>query len=235
MNSNLPRLTVALIIFLGLHASAAWGSCSPIVVDVGKNGIELGSAGVGVYFDVDNNGRPNHVQWVKAGGDEAFLALDRNGNGIVDNGSELFGVGTPMIFEGTNAPNGFVGLAQYDSIELGGNDDGYITNDDAIWSALRLWRDINADGISAGDEMFTPEAFRDHIVRDHSQVRQALRPCGKHPSLLGVGCGHGPTKEGGDGRRLFPRDIAAQHLSYPHGCVIAIAAPRTRLTNFPPA
>ena len=159
MNSNLPRLSVALIIILGLHASAAWASCSPIVVDVGKNGIELGSAGVGVYFDVDNNGRPNHVQWVKAGGDEAFLALDRNGNGIVDNGSELFGVGTPMIFEGTNAPNGFVGLAQYDSIELGGNDDGYITNDDAIWSALRLWRDINADGISAGDEMFTPEAL----------------------------------------------------------------------------
>ena len=159
MNSILPRLTAAFILFLGLPATVAWGSCSPIVVDVGKNGIELGSAGVGVYFDVDNNGRPNRVQWVKAGGDEAFLALDRNGNGIVDNGSELFGVGTPMIFEGTNAPNGFVGLAQYDSIELGGNDDGYVTNDDAIWSALRLWRDINADGISAGDEMFTPEAL----------------------------------------------------------------------------
>ena len=52
-------------------SSNAWGVCSPIVIDVGGNGIELGSAGVTVSFDVDNNGIPNHVQWVKPGGDEA--------------------------------------------------------------------------------------------------------------------------------------------------------------------
>ena len=142
-----------------IPCAAAWATCSPIVVDVGKNGIELGAAGVGVYFDVDNNGMPNHVQWVKPGGDEAFLALDRNGNGVVDNGGELFGVGTPLFFEGSNAPNGFVGLAQYDSIELGGNDDGFITEEDTIWPALRLWRDINADGVSTREEMLTPERF----------------------------------------------------------------------------
>jgi hypothetical protein len=159
MNSILPRLTVAFTIFLGLQASAAWATCSPIIVDVGRDGIDLGAAGVGVYFDVDNNGRLNHVQWVKPGGDEAFLALDRDGNGVVDNGSELFGVGTPMLLEGTNAPNGFVGLAQYDSAALGGNDDGYVTSDDAIWSQLRLWRDINADGVSTPEEMFTPESL----------------------------------------------------------------------------
>jgi hypothetical protein len=62
-----------------------------------------------------------------------------------------------MLLEGTNAPNGFVGLAQYDLPALGGNDDGYITNADAIWPALRLWRDSNADGISTADEMFAPE------------------------------------------------------------------------------
>jgi hypothetical protein len=159
MNNIFPRVAGALIVFLGLQAGAAWATCSPIIVDVGRDGIDLGAAGVGVYFDVDNNGRLNHVQWVKPGGDEAFLALDRDGNGVVDNGSELFGVGTPMLLEGTNAPNGFVGLAQYDSAVLGGNDDGYITSDDAIWSQLRLWRDINADGVSTPEEMFTPESL----------------------------------------------------------------------------
>ena len=151
------NITAALVLSIILPCASAWATCSPIVIDVGRNGVELGAAGVGVYFDVDNNGIANHVQWVKPGGDEAFLALDRNGNGVVDNGGELFGVGTPLVFEGTNAPNGFVGLAQYDAIELGGNNDGYITQDDAIWSALRLWRDINADGVSTGDEMFNPE------------------------------------------------------------------------------
>ena len=71
----------------------------------------------------------------------------------VDDGSELFGVGTPMILENRNAPNGFVGLAQYDSRLLGGNDDGSISEADAIWPQLRLWIDQNADGVSTRDEM----------------------------------------------------------------------------------
>jgi hypothetical protein len=149
----------ALLLAALLSCSPALGACSPIVLDVGRNGIELGAAGVTVEFDVDNNGIPNHVQWVKPGGDEAFLAVDRNGNGVVDNGGELFGVGTPMVFDGANAPNGFVGLAQYDSIELGGNDDGYVTRDDAIWSVLRLWRDMDANGVSTPNEVFALERF----------------------------------------------------------------------------
>jgi len=158
--SNIPvRIAIPLLALLGLCAGVARATCSPIVVDVGQDGIELGAAGVGVWFDVDNNGLPNHVQWVRPGGDEAFLAVDRNGNGVVDNGGELFGVGTPMVFEGREAPNGFVGLAQYDLPALGGNDDGYITSADAIWPALRLWRDANADGVSTRDEMFTPGQF----------------------------------------------------------------------------
>ncbi|HEY7377410.1 MAG TPA: hypothetical protein VH542_01880 [Steroidobacteraceae bacterium] len=158
MNSSI-RIAIAVLVFFGLPASVAWATCSPIVVDIAQDGIELGPAGVGVWFDVDNNGIRNHVQWVKPGGDEAFLAVDRNGNGVVDNGGELFGVGTPMVFEASEAPNGFVGLAQYDLPALGGNDDGYITSADAIWPSLRLWRDRNADAISTADEMFTPARF----------------------------------------------------------------------------
>jgi hypothetical protein len=139
-------------ILLALGATSAWGQCSPIVVDLDMDGILFGPAGRGVYFDVNADGFPDLVQWVRPGGDEAFLVLDRNGNGLVDDGSELFGVGTPL-FEGGKAPNGFVGLAQYDQPLLGGNDDGLISAGDPIWSRLALWLDSNADGVSTPDEM----------------------------------------------------------------------------------
>jgi len=147
------QVLLAALLFLAFGSGSAFARCSPIVIDLGTNGIKLGPAGVGVYFDVNADGVRDHVQWVRRGGDEGFLALDRSGNGLVDDGSELFGVGTPLILEGRNAPNGFVGLAQYDQRQLGGNEDGLITNSDAIWSQLRVWIDANADGVSSYDEM----------------------------------------------------------------------------------
>jgi len=143
------------LLLAALGSANAWGGCSPIVIDLGNDGIHLGEAGVGVYFDVNADGVRDHVQWVRRGGDEGFLALDRTGNGIVDDGAELFGVGTPLILEGRSAPNGFVGLAQYDSRQLGGNDDGLITDADAIWPQLRIWIDLDADGVSTIQEMRT--------------------------------------------------------------------------------
>ena len=147
-----------LCLLLCLVATGAWAQCSPIVVDTLKDGITLGPAGRTVSFDVNADGFPDTVQWVRPGGDDAFLALDRNRNGVVDNGSELFGVGTPL-FEGGNALNGFVGLAQYDQPLLGGNDDGVISRADAIWPELMLWIDVNADGIATSEEMRRPESL----------------------------------------------------------------------------
>ena len=111
---HLQRFFIAGLLAAAACGGNAWARCSPIVIDLGNNGINLGEAGIGVYFDVNADGVRDHVQWVRRGGDEGFLALDRNGNGLVDDGGELFGVGTPLILEGRNAPNGFVGLAQYD-------------------------------------------------------------------------------------------------------------------------
>src|SRR3970282_597224 len=116
LNLKLRIVAAVLLIF---QSASAWGVCSPIVIDLGKDGIQLGEAGVGVRFDVNNDGLFDHLQWVRPGGDEAFLVLDRNANGVVDNGAELFGIGTPMFFEGGKASNGFVGLAQYDSLPVG--------------------------------------------------------------------------------------------------------------------
>jgi hypothetical protein len=63
------------------------------------------------------------------------------------------------VLEGRNAPNGFVGLAQYDARELGGNDDGLITNADAIWPQLRIWLDLDANGVATLEEMRTLKSF----------------------------------------------------------------------------
>jgi hypothetical protein len=161
------------------YSGSAWSrACTPIVIDLRNDGIKLGRAGVGVHFDVNADGVRDHVQWVRPGGDEGFLALDRSGNGLVDDGAELFGVGTPMILEGRNAPNGFVGLSQYDSRSLGGNDDGLITEADAIWRQLRIWLDVNADGVSTYDEMRTLGSYGITALETIPKIRKHVDEAG---------------------------------------------------------
>ncbi|WDE01002.1 hypothetical protein [Thalassomonas actiniarum] len=131
----------------------------PIVIDLGQDGIHFGDAGVGVNFDLLNNGQPKLMQWVKANENDAFLVWDANGNGVVDNGSELFGSGSTLLNSGVKAANGYEALGQFDLEELGGNNDGFITSADNVWSSLSLWLDLNADGISTVEEMLSLEEF----------------------------------------------------------------------------
>jgi hypothetical protein len=177
MNKSVRTAGAGLLLIL-LAPAFSWAGCSPIVIDLGQDGIELGKPGAGVFFDVNADGVSDHVQWVRAGGDEGFLAMDRSGNGLVDNGAELFGVGTPLVLDGRNAPNGFVGLAQYDTRELGGNDDGWITDADAIWPQLRIWLDANADGVSTIDEMRTLKSFGLTALETIPKVRKRVDEAG---------------------------------------------------------
>lgn len=60
----------------------------PLIIDLGKKGIELTNVENGVHFDIDKNGFAEKTAWTD--GEDGFLVLDRNGNGFIDDGGELF-------------------------------------------------------------------------------------------------------------------------------------------------
>lgn len=119
----------------------------PLVLDLDGDGIETTGLRDGAFFDYDGNGLATLTGWVAR--DDGLLVMDRNGDGLVNDASELFG-DQSILVSGEKALNAFQALA-----ELDGNGDGRIDVSDKAYSQLRVWRDLDGDGYSSPNELFT--------------------------------------------------------------------------------
>ena len=117
-------------------------SRTPLVIDLDGDGLDLTSLyNAAVSFDLDGDGREEYTGWVQP--DDAFLVMDWNGDGMINDGTELFG-------DATGYEDGFAALAALDE-----NGDGVIDAQDSLFSLLQIWQDLNGNGISEAGELMT--------------------------------------------------------------------------------
>lgn len=119
----------------------------PLAVDLDGDGIETVSQNAGIVFDTDADGLKTGTSWLK--GDDGWLVIDKNNNGKIDNGSELFG-DAYVKQDQTKAKDAYDALGDVDS-----NHDGMITAADAKFAELKIWQDKNQNGISEANELKT--------------------------------------------------------------------------------
>ena len=137
--SQMAAFTTAQFQFLNLS--------TPIILDLNGDGVKTLSISSGVKFDMFADGQNVNTGWVSKG--DGLLVLDRNQDGTINDGSELFGSSTTLA-SGLKAADGYVALRELDS-----NSDGSISSEDAAFGDLRIWVDSNSDGLSGAGEVKT--------------------------------------------------------------------------------
>jgi hypothetical protein len=120
---------------------------SPLVLDLNGDGVHTVDTSAGVVFDLAGTGHKQVTSWVDR--HDGLLAIDLNGDGQINSGTELLGSGTQLA-DGSKAADGWQALAQHDT-----NADGKIDAADAVFSQLRVWVDANGDGVTDAGELST--------------------------------------------------------------------------------
>ncbi|PPK76541.1 hypothetical protein B0F87_103148 [Methylobacter tundripaludum] len=162
----------------------------PLTLDLDGDGIETvpPSSTNPILFDHDGDGVKSGTGWIKP--DDGFLVLDRNGNGSIDDGTELFGDSTPLLDAAGNvtgkAADGFDALAQQDS-----NGDGVVNSSDANFADLRVWQDLNQDGISQANELKTLDELGIAGINVGKTEHSKVLPGGNEIADLGTGAASG--------------------------------------------
>ena len=154
------RDQIALAVYHPAYGFAAPGKAfkdyqSPVILDLDRDGefsmIDVWNDDKPVAFDLNGDGLVVRTGWVA--GNDAFLALDVNGDGKINSGVELFGeysAGAKPDHNGRTFKNGYLALGAHDK-----NYDGIIDSQDAVFKKLLIWRDKNHDGTSQPGELQT--------------------------------------------------------------------------------
>ena len=143
-------------------ATVAQPPRDPLVIDLGTPGIALTTIDDGVYFDLDKNGFAEKTAWI--GTEDGFLVLDRNGNGKIDDGGELFSDQVEMS-DHSLSKSGFAALSELDE-----NGDGVIDSKDSQFANLQVWVDANHDGNSENELHSLEELGITSISLNHIQT-----------------------------------------------------------------
>ncbi|MFC0035610.1 calcium-binding protein [Cardiobacterium valvarum] len=163
----------------GLLREMFFHKVDPLALDLNGNGIETLAANGhdGAMFDHERSGIRTATGWVH--GNDGILVHDRNGDGKINDGSEIFGDNTPLK-SGKTAAHGFAALAELDE-----NGDGKVDAADSAFKKLGVWRDLNHNGISEEGELFTLKDLR--IKSLNLGYRQADKDLGNGNTLAEVG------------------------------------------------
>lgn len=211
--------TLAGDVFLAFDPSRVEASlAAPIVLDLDKDGADLVSlAASGTRFDMNGDGITDKTGWIETG--DAFLALDRNGNGLIDNIGEISFLGDKL-----GSKTDLEGLQAFDS-----NGDGVLDGDDARFDQFKAWVDGNANGKTDAGELLS--------LADAGIVKISLTgaPTGETPtsgSNIVYNVGDYAMADGSQGRFLDV-GLAYQALSTPDP-LDAPATPDTEKTTTAP-
>jgi Ca2+-binding RTX toxin-like protein len=188
---------------------------SPIILDLDGDGVETIAVSASAHFDHASDGFAEQTGWV--GKNDGLLVRDLNGNGTIDNGTELLG-SEALLGNGQKAANGFEVLRELDQ-----NNDGKVDAADAAFANLKIWKDVNGDGQTDAGELlsladagvqsinvgYTNSTLVDANSNQHKQVGSFITTAGQTHAAEDVWFQTDTTYSIAAARLDVPADVAA--------------------------